>query len=298
MRLEWLEDLLAVIEHGSMQKASEHRFLTQSAFSRRIQLIEDYLRAPLLDRSTKPAQLRPDVLALKDRMQELALGLRNISSELRHQQAGASKPAVLVSQHSITASHGSNLINRLSGGHHEQITLRSENWDACFKLLMTREADIAITYGVATIPPMVDDSLLEQHHIGEDQLVPVLGTSHVQQLQVQLAQGQLPIIAYPQDVFMGTLMNRDILPRLDQVDDVRRRTETALTIAALHMAAAGLGVAWIPLTLASRPIEEGALVDLSDRLPSTTMHLIARRLKAQAAEPHERIWQALISSTL
>ena len=105
MRLEWLEDLLAVIEHGSMQKASEHRFLTQSAFSRRIQLIEDHLRVSLLDRSTKPAQLRPEVLALKDRLQELALGLRNISSELRHQQSGAAKPVVLVSQHSITASH-------------------------------------------------------------------------------------------------------------------------------------------------------------------------------------------------
>ena len=84
MRLEWLEDLLAVIEHGSMQKASEHRFLTQSAFSRRIQLIEDHLRVSLLDRSTKPAQLRPEVLALKDRLQELALGLRNIKIGRAH----------------------------------------------------------------------------------------------------------------------------------------------------------------------------------------------------------------------
>lgn len=298
MRLEWLEDILAIMEHGSLQKASEHRFLTQSAFSRRIALIEDYLRAPILDRSTKPAQLRPAVLLAKDRIQQLSLSLRALTSELRYQPADASKPVVLVSQHSITTSHGHILINQLSPGQHEQITLRSENWDACFKLLMSKEADIAITYGTATIAPLVDSSLLEQHVIGLDRLVPVFGTAHRQQLDQALAAGQLPIIAYPQDVFMGTLMHRDILPRLDNLDGVRHRTETALTIAALHMAAAGLGVAWVPHTLARRPIEEGQLTELSDQLPSAAMQLIARRLKGPATEQAQHIWQVLTSSEL
>ena len=41
MRLEWLEDLLAVAETGSFQEAADRRRLTQSAFSRRIQHIEE-----------------------------------------------------------------------------------------------------------------------------------------------------------------------------------------------------------------------------------------------------------------
>ncbi len=41
IRLEWLEDILAVAETGSFSEAAERRHLTQSAFSRRIRNIED-----------------------------------------------------------------------------------------------------------------------------------------------------------------------------------------------------------------------------------------------------------------
>jgi DNA-binding transcriptional LysR family regulator len=34
MRLEWLEDILAVMETGSFIRAAEQRLLTQPAFSR------------------------------------------------------------------------------------------------------------------------------------------------------------------------------------------------------------------------------------------------------------------------
>ena len=43
MRLEWLEDILAIAQTGSFSGAAERRNLTQSAFSRRIRQIEDYL---------------------------------------------------------------------------------------------------------------------------------------------------------------------------------------------------------------------------------------------------------------
>ena len=45
MRLDWLDDLLAVLEQGSLSRAAESRQLTQPAFSRRIKAIEDYLRS-------------------------------------------------------------------------------------------------------------------------------------------------------------------------------------------------------------------------------------------------------------
>ena len=43
MRIEWLQDILAVARTGSFAQAAQQRNLTPSAFSRRIQGIEDHL---------------------------------------------------------------------------------------------------------------------------------------------------------------------------------------------------------------------------------------------------------------
>ena len=51
MRLEWLEDILAVADAGSLSVAAERRRLTQSAFSRRMQFIEQALGGQLFDLS-------------------------------------------------------------------------------------------------------------------------------------------------------------------------------------------------------------------------------------------------------
>ncbi|MBL9048416.1 MAG: LysR family transcriptional regulator, partial [Tabrizicola sp.] len=45
MDLNWLEDFLALAESRSFSRAAEVRGVTQSAFSRRIRALEDWLGA-------------------------------------------------------------------------------------------------------------------------------------------------------------------------------------------------------------------------------------------------------------
>ncbi|RCW78446.1 helix-turn-helix domain-containing protein [Paracoccus lutimaris] len=78
MRLEWLDDILAVADTGSMIRAAERRFLTQSAFSRRLRMIEEQLGVELFDRSRKPAELRRSVLERCDEMRGLARYARKL----------------------------------------------------------------------------------------------------------------------------------------------------------------------------------------------------------------------------
>ena len=53
MQQDWIEDLLAVLDAGSLTAAAEQRFLTQSAFTRRMRAMEEALGTQLLDRTTK-----------------------------------------------------------------------------------------------------------------------------------------------------------------------------------------------------------------------------------------------------
>jgi DNA-binding transcriptional LysR family regulator len=57
MELYWLQDFLSLVRNGNFSRAAAERHVTQSAFSRRIQALEDWAGAPLFDRATHPIEL-------------------------------------------------------------------------------------------------------------------------------------------------------------------------------------------------------------------------------------------------
>src|SRR5699024_332627 len=59
MELKWLEDFIAIAETLSFSRAADARYVTQSAFSRRIKRLENWFGAPLINRATVPADLTP-----------------------------------------------------------------------------------------------------------------------------------------------------------------------------------------------------------------------------------------------
>ena len=57
MQIKWIEDLLAINHTKSFSRAAELRFITQSALSRRIKALEEWVGVKLVDRSTYPVEL-------------------------------------------------------------------------------------------------------------------------------------------------------------------------------------------------------------------------------------------------
>jgi len=57
MEHKWLEDFLVLSVTGNFRIAAQQRCVSQPAFSRRIQALEAWIEAPLIDRSCQPSQL-------------------------------------------------------------------------------------------------------------------------------------------------------------------------------------------------------------------------------------------------
>lgn len=57
MELKWLKDFLALSKTGNFRIAAQLQSVSQPAFSRRIQALEAWIEAPLIDRSCQPSQL-------------------------------------------------------------------------------------------------------------------------------------------------------------------------------------------------------------------------------------------------
>lgn len=299
MRVEWLEDLLAVAETGSFHEAAERRFLTQSAFSRRIQNIEDYIGIELFDRTRKPVQLRPTMADKHDQIQRLAIELRQLVVDLRLDARVASNRVVIASQHALTTTLTPYLVKRMRQTNEAiHARLRSANLDECFGLLLSRQADMAIVYRVPGEDHPVSAGYVESALVGVDRLLPVFDACAIAQLQDQTAHGEIPYIAYPGDVFFGRVMGRLIMPRLGGSIRTIPIAETALTLAALEMATAGIGVAWVPESLARQRIVDGAIVDLSDTLPATLLDIMAVRLSGVSGAVTNAVWSEITAETM
>lgn len=293
MRLEWLEDILAVAETGSFSEAAERRHLTQSAFSRRIQNIEDYVGVELFDRTRKPVQLRPTTELQHDQILRLIGTLRQLAEDLRRGERIARNRVVLTSQHSLTAALTPALVRCVQQRQGDiYIRLRSANLDECFALLLSRQADIAMVYGLPGEALTIAAGYIETVTIGTDRLIPVCRPDAAP--EAWHGGSALPYIAYPGEVFFGQVMDREILPRLRGLSSPVPKVETALTFAVLELAAAGLGIAWVPASLARQRIAEGKLADLSDRLPFCHLDVMGVRLAGDPGMAARAVWDQFL----
>jgi len=57
MELQWIDDFLALCQTRNFTRAAEARCTTQSAYSRRVQKLEEWLGAPLFYRESRPVSL-------------------------------------------------------------------------------------------------------------------------------------------------------------------------------------------------------------------------------------------------
>ena len=296
MRLEWLEDILAVAETGSLSEAAERRNLTQSAFSRRVKAIEDYVGVPLFDRSRKPVQMHPTTSDQHQRIAELATDLRQLVADLRQVSQASGNRVVFASQHALTTSLTPGLLRWVSDQAPDiYVRLRSANLDECFGLLLSRQVDLAFVYRERGTAHLVEADFIEDIVLGQDRLIPVFSTERARELNDRFVEGELQVVAYPPEVFLGKVMDDSILPRLRRATRVVPKVETALTLAALEMACVGIGVAWVPSSLAQDHLEAGTLADLSSSLPYSQLEVTAVRLAGLRGAAQSLVWQRLKS---
>ncbi|TGQ40542.1 MULTISPECIES: LysR family transcriptional regulator [unclassified Mesorhizobium] len=296
MRLEWLEDILVVAETGSFSEAAERRRLTQSAFSRRIQNIEHYVGVELFDRSRKPIQLRDTTHEHRDRIVQMVGMLKQLLVDLRRTDRMARNTLVISSQHALTASLTSSFVEKAHTYEKDiYLRLRSANLGECIGHLLSREADIAIIYKLPNEDLPISGIYIESEIIAQDRLIPVIAPAARPRLDDSLSKGEIPIVAYPSEVFLGEVMARKVLPMVNALPVPK--AETALTLASIEMASSGLAVAWVPESLARERMTAGKLCDISDQLPSCPMDIVAVRLAGATSSVENAFWLRLLGST-
>ncbi len=295
MCLEWLEDILAVLETGSFVEAARQRFLSQPAFSRRIRLIEEHVGVELFDRTKKPVQLKASVTDQQMNIRELAARLHDLRNGLRRQDQENRNRIVIASQHAITTSVAPSLIKDLVAYDSINTQLRSANRDECYALLMTKQVDLILIHHSEIDQIPTQDSFLQQYELDRERLIPVCATDELSKVKTEYQSGHIQVVGYPADSFLGQVIVREVFSRMRPDTAINRIAETSLTLAILPLTLAGIGVAWIPDSLAAPDLANGKLSELNDLFPSCELRVMAIRLRDSESKIAPSVWETIAS---
>lgn len=292
MDSSWMEDLVALVEAETLTKAAERRNITQPAFTRRIQALETYLGADVIDRSTRPARPTPAISRHMDDIRAMARSLQRLRNDLQVWESKQQR-LVITAQHAISVAHLPSVVSHIRGVMPSlTVRLNSANRDECYAMLMTGQAMIMFGYETESRPVTFNHDMLEKEQFRTERLIPVcrpglfpIGDSE-----------RLDIISYPTDVFLGDIMQNQILPRVSERFRLSVACELALTPAILQLALQGIGVAWLPVEMVRPHIVSGSLDDLSGSLGDFKMDVIMLRVRAARPDFAEQAWSCLQES--
>ncbi len=262
MELKWLDDYLALIETGSFSAAAEKRHVSQPAFSRRIQQLEDWLGIALIDRSRKPLRFTP--LAMRHEA-----AFRNLSTQIYEFQATLRSDAtqvpglVMAAQHSLAAWYLPTFLEELRALMPDQrFRIRSENRDESVALLARGHADILLTYESQQTTSNVPPQLATCCKLGQDALVLVASASLCESESFRDPTQALPLLCFPPESFFGQAIRIHALPELMQARLVAIQCVSEFSLGLREMALIHQGAAWLPRNLILRDLQQGTLREL------------------------------------
>ncbi len=296
MRLEWLEDILAVVDTGSFHSAAEVRFLTPSAFTRRIRLIEQRLGCELFDRSRKPIVLNRHARDNLPQVRDAVATLQDIKRLLSDPGADRTQRITMMCQHTLTASLAPTLVEFISKHVQNNMRIRSGTKNECQLELIKQQVDLALVYESIDEPPGIDDQFCESLQLGQEEFVPVVNTSANEALAAQIADQHFPIIAYPRSIFLGQAQHRAIARHGDPEFVFSTVVESGLGLAVAEFVRRGIGVGWLPVSLIASDLRSGELVNLADTLPSFALDIKLLRLSREQTSLADDLWQLLQSN--
>lgn len=297
MELYWLQDFLALVRSGNFSRAATERHVTQSAFSRRIQALEEWVGTPLFDRSAHPVELTQAGQQLLPIAVSSVEPLLDFRASVRAKAQDAAPTVSFVMPTPCSAGIFPVLIARLNRELGPLICRGAvKRIDDVAERYAAGEADLALTYRHPLLPRPAGFAEFDAVEIGDDPLVPVCSAQRRGQPGYVLpasAGAPLVYLPYGRSSFIGRIVDDEVARR---VPDVRpqRLFDDPLIFVLKELTLQGLGVAWLPRSTIERNLADGSLVRAgagSDWEIGVTVELLRRRKRLSA--PAEAVWELL-----
>lgn len=294
MDFNWLRDFESLARTLNFTRASEERNVTQSAFSRRIKALENWVGTPLVNRATYPVQLTEAGKQLLPVALAAVAQLSETRQAIRAADRGDRVFVRFAVLHTISVNYLNGRIDELQARFPDLRTrVRSDALSTCCELLVEGAVDIMLCYYHHAVSPTINDASFARKDLQTDPLIPVGLAQAVQAHGWDLHQSRgpaIPYLAYEKSSFLGMVVDTTIEERALNVDTIY---VDALVETIKRRLLRGSGFAWMPQSAITDELEQGILVPIGDESLRTNLSISALSHPAALDPAARRMWEAL-----
>ena len=277
MELEWLQDFICLANTGSFSHASEHRNISQSAFSRRIQALENWIGTELVDRHTHPVVLTEAGAQLVATANQIIRTMHKTRDDYGHRRLDRlSTLAIGVADHLAIhfAPEWLKTIDPVVENRKVQLVTGLKAGLGFVDLLVQQKLDFLLAYGGSVNRENGGSAHFDSIVLGEDELLPVCRADLAERKEYAIPSSRrspLRHISYMPGSAMSNLINRVSVRRKHPIH-LKTVIETGSAEAIKSLVLSGFGMAWLPWMAVVEELESGILAELGEehyRLPFT-----------------------------
>jgi DNA-binding transcriptional LysR family regulator len=265
MQFQWLDDVLVLLEEGNMSRAAARRNITQPAFSRRIRGFEDWLGTDILDRKKNRVEMSEALTSNEDEIRALMTRLRELRTKIAHFEKSR-MTVELAAQHApICATFPDMALrakNELPG---LQFRLRAGNLNDCVSMFLRGDTSMLLCYEAESLRTLQFGPDIKRGVWGNDYLVPVVGGA-LRYVVTDFGDvpANTPAIVYPEDSYFGEVLRKNDRPFGIPSSSANTFSVSAFSSGTRELVLRGLGIGWLPFSMAHREIESGELISLAN----------------------------------
>ncbi len=243
LEIKWIEDLIAVERTRSISKAAEIRFVSQSAFTRRLQHIEKSLGFQIIERNFRDIQFTEAGQVLLSTAKDIEKQL-NETIQLLHNMGKENNMSIRFAvAHSLASNFFSNFIKLFpSNIENFKLEIIATNVNEGINLLKEGACDFLICYADKNLISSINLKILSYLQIGETDIVPVTILNDQGQPKFDIHQF-FPLLTYSPKAYLRILVN-ELLDTQKLTYRILYETDNANNVKDLVLQ--GLGIAWLP----------------------------------------------------
>jgi DNA-binding transcriptional LysR family regulator len=292
--LNWLRDFECLARTLNFTRAAEERNITQSAFSRRIKALENWVGLPLVNRATYPIQLTEAGAQFLPVALDTISQLSDSRHSIREADRGDSRYIRFSVLHTISVNF---LAPRIEALQKQLPDLRtrvvSDSLSTCCELLIEGAVDILMCYSHHTVSPTIDETAFQRKDLLTDRLIPVAAAGPARSNGWSLARSDappIPYLAYDRSSFLGMVVDNTVNQRPFNAETIY---VDGLVETIKRRVLAGSGFAWLPETAVSAELAAGLVVPVGGDEWMTSLTIFALSNPAALDQAARELWEAL-----
>lgn len=292
MDTKWLEDLIALGETGSLALAARRRHVTQPAFGRRLRALEVWAGLPLIDRARRPVRLTDAGRKLLAQAQDTLRGLTDARTEL-HRGGTPDRALRLATGRTLARTFVADWLMRVSRhARPDRTEVRTGSLADTLLWLEQGQVDLLVAYHHPSIAERPQGRGFLQKVLANDRLVPVTRRRlDARAGPRRTTASATPFLSYSPALALGGLVH-DHRVRCPSPVPLETVLECDSADALLEYAIRGMGLCWLPWSLAGGACRQGLLEVCWDRSMEIPFEVRLVRLRRRLGAVAESVWQA------